>query len=345
MTKYISFLVVILFHLSCLAQDDLCIGKNDSFHSNILNENRPYRVSLPISYYSSGRATEYPVVYVLDGEMAFDYYVSIVRFLSKGVYASIPEMIVIGIDNTNRTRDFTPTKSSVISPDDSSKFLFTNSGGGAKFISFLEKELKPHVDKLYRTSGYNVLAGHSFGGLLATEILLHHGHFFNAYLIHDPSIWWDNGYLINEEKKRLPQVDFGKTRVYLSQANNSEKGGFDAQGKNIKAFVAFADSVRNPTLNLKYAFYEKENHGSLPLPATYDGLKYIFEGYVIDFKKISSDQNLLLRHYKMFSEQMDFPFKPSKQSLEFMIKYFKSNNKLKEAEIVGEQYQYFYPQK
>ena len=166
--------LLILTITACLwttAQEPIIIGTKHQLYSNLLKEQRSYRISLPKSYTDKKyKPASYPVLYLLDGEMAFEYYVSVVRFLSKGVYASIPEMIVIGIDNTDRTRDLTPTKASKRSPDDAAKILFTNSGGGENFIQFINTELIPAVDSAYRTNGYKIFAGHSFGGLYSKRL-------------------------------------------------------------------------------------------------------------------------------------------------------------------------------
>lgn len=342
--KSALLIFAITLNLVCIAQEPIIVGGKYNLSSKVLKENRVFRIALPLSYNDKKYApASYPVLYVLDGEMAFDYYVSIVRYLSKGVYASIPEMIVVGIDNTDRTRDLTPTKSSVLSPDDSSKILFTNSGGGETFVKFISSELMQLIDSTYRTNGFKILAGHSFGGLAATNILLHHTSLFNAYLIHDPSLWWDHNYLLSESIKLLPIINFNKARVYLSQANNEEKGSFDEHFDGIKMFIHICDSVNNKTLALKYDFYEHEDHGTLPLPAAYNGLKYIFDGYRINFKNISKNKDLLMKSYQSFSDKMNFTFKPTRQTLDFIIKYFNENSKPEEAAVVAKQYHYFYP--
>ncbi|MFT3902336.1 MAG: alpha/beta hydrolase-fold protein [Niabella sp.] len=344
MLKYALFILVTITSIACHAQDSLFTGTRQQLYSATLKEKRPYRVALPASY-SNKKYTpaSYPILYVLDGEMAFDYYVSIVRFLSKGVYASIPEMIVVGIDNTDRTRDLTPTKSAKPSPDDAAKMLFTNSGGSENFIQFISTELMPAIDSAYRTNGYKIFAGHSFGGLFTTWVLLNHTRFFNAYLIHDPSLWWDNQYMLKQAHQLLPTINFKKTRAYISQANNEDKGSFDEHFESIRTFNRICDSVNNKTLALKYRFYEHEDHGTLPLPATYDGLKFIFDGYWCDFKKITANKNYLEENYKAFSQKLNYTFQPSEPMLDFIVKYFKNQNKTEEAETVLKQYQHLYP--
>ena len=95
-----------------------------------------------------------------------------------------PDIIVVGIPNTDRSIDLTPTHV-VDAPDDST------SGGGENFISFIEKELMPFIDNKYPTEPYKILAGHSSGGLEVMQAFAHHTNLFNSYIAIDPSIWWD----------------------------------------------------------------------------------------------------------------------------------------------------------
>ncbi|MCH5597211.1 alpha/beta hydrolase [Niabella ginsengisoli] len=195
--KSILLFFSLVVNILCVAQDSVVSGVTHPIYSTILKEERTYTISLPQSYYNKKYTpVNYPVFYVLDGEMSFDYMNSIVKFLSKGVYAHIPEMIIVAVHNTNRTRDLTPTKSSAKSPDDSTKILFEKSGGNENFTNFISKELISHIDSNYRTNTFKIIAGHSFGGLAVTNVLLHHPEMFNAYIIHDPSYWWDNEYTL-----------------------------------------------------------------------------------------------------------------------------------------------------
>ena len=61
-----------------------------------------------------------------------------------------PPMIVVGILNTNRPRDLTPTK------DTTNKNL-KDAGGGKLFLSFIEKELIPYIDSAYSASSYRIV--------------------------------------------------------------------------------------------------------------------------------------------------------------------------------------------
>ncbi|WP_346238798.1 alpha/beta hydrolase [Niabella insulamsoli] len=342
--KIVTLLLFLSLQLFARAQEKIVTGEQHCLYSSVLKEERRIRVALPRNY-SNSKITpaSYPVLYVLDGEMAFEYYTAIVNFLSKGVYASMPEMIVVGIDNTDRTRDMTPTRASKRAPDDSTKILFQNSGGAENFSTFIGQELTRFIDSAYRTSGFKLLAGHSFGGLFSTYHLLRGQPAFHAYLIHAPSLWWDHQVMLSQARQTLPKANFGRARVYVSQANNKEKGVFDAHFESIKMFKNICDSINNPSLAIRYEFYENEDHGTLPLPAAYNGLKFIFDGYQVDFKKIANNYASLSESYSAFSKKTNFHFQPSEYMLHFIVEYFKDNGKPAAAAAVLKQYQQLYP--
>ncbi len=314
-------------------------------HSRILNEDREIYISLPPNYANERyRKERYPVLYFFDGETSMGFYKAVTQFLGRGVYASMPEVILVGIKNKNRTYDLTPTRSFIKSPDDSTKRLFENSGGNEGFVRFLEEELFSYVNEHYRTDGYTILSGHSFGGLAASNILLHHTNLFNAYILIDPSIWWDKGYIAREAARIIPAGKVQPAIVYMAVANNKEKAnGFDAGDHASQQLQEILAGGQNAAFLFKYKFYEQEDHGTVPLPALYDGLKFIFEGYVFDFKKITTQPSVITDTYKAFSGRNHHRFIPSLQKFDFIVRYFRENKKPKEEQTVLEQCKLFYP--
>src|SRR6266550_9484193 len=118
MTKKVMFAVLLmLVAVSASAQEksgDIKIGETFNLRSKILNEERPYWVYLPASYNDS-TYMRYPVLYVLDGGAHFQSASGVVQFMSSGINQNnqIPELIIVAILNTDRTRDFTSTHSKI----------------------------------------------------------------------------------------------------------------------------------------------------------------------------------------------------------------------------------------
>ncbi len=91
----------------------------------------------------------------MDSESNFPYLTAYIEKLSKYPYPAIPEMIVVGIVNTNRTRDLTPTtrNEKVMTAKQKAKIKGA-SGGNAAFFQFLEQEVKPFVHHEFRANDY-----------------------------------------------------------------------------------------------------------------------------------------------------------------------------------------------
>ena len=208
MKKNFLLILVVLIAVTSKAQTDnsIVIGKYDSVYSTILKEKRKVAVYVPNMTTGAQLTNQrYPVVYLLDGEGHFQSVVGLIQQLSQVNGNTIfPEMIVIGIPNTDRTRDLTPTHIDSDPPMMDSGFS-KNTGGGENFAAFLEKELMPHIDSAYPTQPYRLLIGHSFGGLTVMHILTNHTKLFNAYIAIDPSMWYDKERFLKNNTNKIDQ--------------------------------------------------------------------------------------------------------------------------------------------
>ena len=285
---------IILFFLMVanfgIAQNghNIQIGTIDSISSKVLKEDRKIWVHLPRGAQNAGFAKQkYPVVYLLDGDAHFSSVVGMIEELSEINGNTIcPEMIVVGITNTNRTRDLTPTHSDV-DPPFVPQNLSEQSGGGEKFAEFLEKELIPYIDSKYPTAPYKTLIGHSFGGLTAINILTNHTNLFNSYIAIDPSMWWDHQKFLAETQKKLANKNLANVSLFLAAANTMDESMdvikvrkdttlFTRHIRSILDLNDFLNQDKKSNLNYQDKYYNDDNHGSVPLIATYDALRFIF---------------------------------------------------------------------
>ncbi|HEY5390504.1 MAG TPA: alpha/beta hydrolase-fold protein, partial [Hanamia sp.] len=199
--KRTLIVVFLMLHVSFLkAQDSLpslksvpfILGKIVTISSKILNEKRILNIYLPKGYVEND-TTRYPVIYLLDGSADEDFIhiAGLVQFLNFPWVNILPKSILVGIANVDRKRDFTfPT-----SVEEDKKESPT-SGGSSNFISFIQKELQPFIEKNYKTNSTKTLIGQSLGGLLATEILFKNPGLFTRYIIVSPSLWWNDESLL-----------------------------------------------------------------------------------------------------------------------------------------------------
>jgi hypothetical protein len=238
-----------------------------------------------------------------------------------------PEMIVVGIPNTDRTRDLTPTHMAVDPfTKDSSAFLKT-SGGGENFIAFMEKELMPFIESKYPTAPYKMLIGHSLGGLAVMQTLVHHPQLFNSYICIDPSMWWDNKRLLNETKAFLKNTKLERKSLYLGIANTMDEGmdinkvakDTAVETEHIRAILELQtalESSKQSGLRYKGKFYGDDSHGSAPLITEYDALRFFFDFYNLKFGMgdFTDTTDALVRkiekHFINASKQMGYKISP-----------------------------------
>jgi uncharacterized protein len=315
-------LVVVLFIGACTneksqkADNRIVAGTIDSLYSKILDEERKIWVYVPSTDNLFARQS-FPVVYLLDGDAHFFSVMSLIQQFSEvNMNMVLPQMILIGITNTDRTRDLTP--SHVLTDGDiPDSTFFTTSGGGERFTSFIEKELIPYVDSLYPTSPYRVLIGHSYGGLFSVNTLLNHTKLFNGYIAIDPSLNWDNNLLIKQAKELLAQKNFEGTSFYLSIANQGYSDT-DSVKDNAASFELAKCLEANSKSNLRFnwRYYKDDNHGSVPPISEYDGLRFLFDFYnpKLPYRKFRDPSynvdSFIVAHYDRVSKYMGYAFPP-----------------------------------
>ncbi|MCK7518607.1 MAG: esterase family protein [Ignavibacteriales bacterium] len=112
---------------------------------------------MPDRYDETGE--RYPVLYMLDGEINFRS--GVIGGLRRAAFlGEMPEFIVVGVVNTDRSKDIFPE---VVTYGDG-----TEDGGRADaFLDFVGEELVPRVDKTLRTEPLRVLYGTSNTGFTA----------------------------------------------------------------------------------------------------------------------------------------------------------------------------------
>lgn len=322
---YFTISMVTFSILTNAQSKSIVVGETDTVYSEILGEKRSIWVYTPES--DTGKIEHqkrYPVVYLLDGDWHF---VSVVGMLQQLSYINgntiCPEMIVIGIPLKDRYRDLTPTCDSAFSK---------SSGGYSRFISFIKKELMPHVASKYPVAPYNLFIGHSLGGLTVINTLISDPDLFNGYVAIDPSMWWDRQVSMKAAAKALKNKTFNSKRLFLAIANSMDAGMDTASVRldrtrgtlPIRSLLEFSDTLHACSDNkLKYQikYYNNENHGSVPLMATYDALHFIFDFYDLHLSKRDyADTTMALadrigKHYQNITDKMGYEIKPSESTI------------------------------
>ncbi|MFC1849680.1 alpha/beta hydrolase-fold protein [candidate division CSSED10-310 bacterium] len=290
-TTIMVILVVFVFMSSSLCfaktkEKDIIIGQVKTINSKVLGEERPFLVYCPDGYKNT--KVKYPVLYLLDGNGHFHYGTGIVSFLSNR--GSMPQMIVVGIPNTDRQRDFTPTKVE----------KRPNSGGADAFLTFMKEELMPYIDQNYRTQPYNILFGHSLCGMFSIYSLLNTTDLFNAYIAASPWLVYDDNYVMKQAESLLDKNFNTKSFLYVTVGDEPEI---------IPSVKELENLLHNmPTKNVVWQtrFMDDEDHGSITFKTIYDGLKTLYGNWRINQNIYNGGLEAIEKHYKDLSQQFGY---------------------------------------
>jgi uncharacterized protein len=317
MKCYCLFLFLVLCSLTATAfAQNHEPGDRVTVKSEVLGEERVVIVRKPPGYERDSQ--RYPVLYMTDGQAQLGHTASTIEFLSRS--SRMPEMIVVAITNTDRTRDLTPTA------ERGEPIQFPTSGGADKFLKFIETELIPKIESSYRTQPYRVLAGHSFGGLFAINTLLTRPEVFNAYIAVSPSMHWDDQLMCRraeeffKDRKKLNRI------LYFTIANEggAMREGFD-RFKNLLA------QNKPKGFEWESMLMEDEDHGSVVLRSHYLGFRKIFDGWQVPPAIAKQGVDAVEEHYKKLTAKFGFTVMAPERVMNNLGFGFMGDGKMDEA--------------
>jgi predicted alpha/beta superfamily hydrolase len=279
--KIFSFLVLAFYTSAVYSQtpqikntQPFILGVIDEIQSVELSEKRTLNIYLPEGY-NPNDTNQYPVVYLLDGgaDEDFIHITGLYQFNNFSWIDRVPKSIIVGIVNTDRRRDFTyPTTIK----EDQKKYPTT--GKSEQFIRFIEKELQPYIQNKYKTNTSKTLIGQSLGGLLATEILLKKTALFNKYIIISPSLWWDNGSLLDLPSKVLEESFTEKTAIYIGVGKEGLTPSDIPRVMEVDANL-LAEKIKSSaskSLHVYFDYLPEEDHATISHQAVFNALRLLF---------------------------------------------------------------------
>jgi predicted alpha/beta superfamily hydrolase len=191
------------------------IGRSYVVPSRILRDERRLAVYLPPHYAEAGR--RFPVIYLLDGGPAEDFHHVTGLAAISSAYGLTREVIVVGIEGRDRRHDLTSP-----SQDPTDLKSAPTSGGADTYRRFLVEEVKPWVEKHYRTDGHDALVGESLAGLFVVETALSRPDAFDDYIAVSPSLWWNREALSRGAAQALSLGKLRGHRLWLAVGNEPE---------------------------------------------------------------------------------------------------------------------------
>lgn len=308
---FLFLLFVFCFSLAGFAQNQQVVSVVHTQHkinSTVLGEERTVLVRVPPNYAQTDE--KFPVVYMLDAHAPQNAMMA--GIIEQQVWGGVmPEMILVGIQNTQRVRDMTPTKTER-----------AGSGGGEKFLEFIEKEVIPMVEKNYRTQPFRIFAGHSLAGMTVVNSFVSRPELFNAYIAASPFLHWDNNYVVKRAEEVFKQNRDWKKTMFIALGDEPPyMNGFNS-------FQDLLSRAKPKNFNYEFQHYKDENHGSIVLRAYYAGLRKIFDSWTPPQSGSISD---LESHYKKLSDRFGYKIQIPENLLNQIGYQFLNQNRNDEA--------------
>ena len=191
-----------------------------------------------------------------------------------------PAIVAIGYETAQRfevaarTYDYTPPRQA-----QGSEFDPLNperrAGGADVFIDFIEHTVKPAVSRRIPVDPARTgLWGHSYGGLFVLHTLLSRPTAFRCYIAASPSLWWQNGYLMNRQESGMEAltgthfgllVTRGTAEIGTRPANNDPQAQVRWQARTSvppDAARDFAQRMKqHPGATVSHLEFDGLNHG------------------------------------------------------------------------------------
>ena len=135
--------------------------------------------------------------------------------------------------------------------------------------------MQPFIEKHFQVGVSKTLIGESLGGLLATEILLTKPTLFNQYIIVSPSLWWDDGSLLERSSVNLQASFIQKTTVYIGVGKEGLTPGKRPRVMEVDANL-LADKIQNTkskNVTVYFDYLPEENHETIMHQAVFNALQ------------------------------------------------------------------------
>lgn len=274
-------LTMLLLSLASGSLTSQSIQKDHLLRSSYLQETRLISVSVPANYELSTQS--YPTVYLLDGEYIFGYAKGAVDFLSND-FGFLPEMIVVSIPNTNRTRDLFVT--------------MNEEDGFFRFTQFLTLEVLPFIQDNYRVNDFNIIYGWSSGSSIGTYLIATQPEVFDGYILSGNGIGPRSSAFL---KDQLQNHTLTKP-TYLYACTEDE----DLRRPGLQRFENLIDSLNPENLFYQFEIPEESSHVSVLATGLYAGLEFIFADFYIPQEVIMQGSASILEYYRAIDHKYNF---------------------------------------
>ncbi len=235
----------------------------EKIYSAKIGESREFWVSFPDQYNESSE--KYPVLYMMDGD--FNFNSGMIGGLRHAAQmGEIPEFIIVGIRNTDRSKDIFPEE---VTYRDGSK----NGGRADQYLDFILAELIPHINKNYRCENFRVLYGTSNSGFTAVYALFRNPELADLYVAASATLRLP--FFLAKRDQLIGDFKGGKRQLVLVMGEHDYPTILSQNGE-LKEKI---DMLAPADLTCRFAVIA--NGGHVPANALLEGMRCRFEGWKI----------------------------------------------------------------
>ncbi|WP_437879804.1 alpha/beta hydrolase [Pseudomonas sp. LRF_L74] len=229
------------------------------------------RVAAPASGYSA--------LIALDGNAAFP-----LLWRAREALAPDAPVVIVGLgypsayrfDSERRFFDLTPVTPAEHFGDRRSDRA---TGGRAAFLDFIAGELpRALARRVPLDPTRQTLFGHSLGGLFTLYALYRRPQLFSRYVAADPSIWWNQGSILDDEARfRETPAASGAPPIHLLIENSGAERHARSDVRATAEYSAHLVAQRlaaSGKVAVRYRAFPEETHPSLLAPALGDALLF-----------------------------------------------------------------------
>ena len=237
----------------------------------------PVWVDLPASY-AQHPERRYPVLFTTDAQWAFPIIRGVRTLMGRGG-KRFEDFILVGLPpqqglsaRDSRSRDYTPTDPRQRAGFDPRDYEAPLYGQAERWREVIEQQVFPLIASHYRADMQRkVYAGHSYGGLFGSYVLLSKPAMFEKYILGSPSFWFDQGHIFDIEAGYAARHDDLPAQVMMyiggyeqpgEHPRSAGPGGKDMVG-DVQRFAQVLRSRGYPGLQVGYDVVPEEDHGSV----------------------------------------------------------------------------------
>ena len=253
--------------------EPIVVGSIHRINSSVYGKEQVVTVRLPRGY-ADNPDRKYPVLFSVDGGPEQDFELLAGIAAEAEFSTSFEPFILVGIKTEDRYKQLTPDMTRL--PIERLKENFGDRmtpGGAKRFREYLAHEVVPWATGRYRT-GRKIVTAASLGGLFVLDTFLEQPEMFDDYIALTPSLWWDDGRIVEEAARKLARHSPSDRRIYFTM-------GDEGVGNKTGAWLAELVSAfeKHAPEGLKWAFVDRsgsEEHRTMALISGLDAMRTLY---------------------------------------------------------------------